>query len=75
MDWLEKNARSNLSHFPEKIHYYADEVTWENTFHKLQYTRDLQEIHKEGHLVTEMVRKAFERYVCMYVCMYVRTGP
>ena len=52
VDWLETNAQSNLTRFSEKIHYFADEVSWENTLHKLQ-TRDVQ---REERLVTEMVR-------------------
>ena len=52
VDWLEANAKSNLSRFPEKIHFFADEVTWENTLHKLH----TNEVRREEHLVTEMVR-------------------
>ena len=47
VDWLESNAYSNLKKFPEKIHFFADEVTWENTLHRLE--------HKDDNLVTEMV--------------------
>ena len=51
VDWLEKNARSNLKYFPEKIHFFADDVMWENTFHRLQFARDTD----RDHIITEMV--------------------
>ena len=50
VDWLEKNAKSNLKRYPEKINYFADVVTWENTLHSLQHGRN------DGSMVTEMVR-------------------
>ena len=50
VDWLESNAYSNLKRFPEKIHFFADEVTWENTLHKLEHQDP-----RDGALVTEMV--------------------
>lgn len=51
VDWLEKNAQSNLGRYPEKISYFADSVTWENTLHHLkQETND-------GRMVTKMVCK------------------
>ncbi len=51
VDWLEKNAHSNLKKFPEKINYFADMVTWENTLDHLKEKRN-----DNRHMVTEMVR-------------------
>ena len=50
VDWLERNALSNLESFPAKVNYFADSVTWENTL------LDIQSGLNQGHLVTEVVR-------------------
>ena len=47
VDWLEKNALSNLESFPTKVNYFTDSVTWENTLHDIR-----NGINRE-HLVTE----------------------
>ena len=49
VDWLERNALSNLESFPAKVNYFADSVTWENTL------LDIQSGINQGHLVTEVV--------------------
>ena len=49
VDWLERNALSNLESFPAKVNYFADSVTWENTL------LDIQSGLNQGHLVTEVV--------------------
>lgn len=36
VDWLEKNALSNLEDHPSKINYFADTITWDNTLYDLQ---------------------------------------
>jgi len=48
VDWLEKNALSNLESFPTKVNYFTDSVTWENTLHDIR-----NGINRE-HLVTEV---------------------
>ena len=67
MDWLEKNAFSNLESFPTKVNYFADSVTWENTLHDIR-----NGINRE-HLVTEVVSaECTFQYchspVCVCVC-------
>ena len=54
VDWLENNAHSTLSQFPEKIHFFADEVTWENTLHMLNRRQCVGDSDRD-HMVTEMV--------------------
>jgi hypothetical protein len=49
VDWLERNAQSNLEKYPVKVNYFADNVNWENTLHCLRNNVDT------GRIITEMV--------------------
>lgn len=48
VDWLEKISRNSLEQFPDKIKYFADSVSWENTVH------DIQQGLNKGMIVSEV---------------------
>ncbi len=50
VDWLEKNALTNLERYPVKVNYFTDSVKWENTLH------DIEHGIGKGYIITEMVR-------------------
>ena len=80
VDWLEKNALSNLEEHPCKINYFADTISWDNTLHDLQHgiggksvvsSLDIDAPTREGKHLSDLDEKdelSFSKHLFACIC-------